>query len=423
VAHFLGIDIGTSGCRSCVIDARGVPLAEVRVALKAPHRSDAAVEQDPALWWQALTDNLDRLRQRLPLDGIAAVCIDGTSATLLGCAADGTPLTPALMYNDARARDEARRIQAHAPPGSAAHGASSSLAKALWLLQTDNGKAIRHLQHQADWLLGRLCGRFESSDENNALKLGYDIIARRWPDWLDALDVPHALLPRVVPAGRPIGTLLPDWCTRWGMPAGTVITSGTTDSTASVIATGAGPGEAVTALGSTLVLKVLAGRPVFAPQLGIYSHRLGAHWLAGGASNSGGAVLAQFFSAEEIARYTGRLRPDRPTGFDYYPLPAPGERFPVNDPALAPRLTPRPADDAVFFQAILEGIAAIEAEGYRQLAALGAPFPARILSTGGGASNTGWTRIRERILGVPVSAAAHQQAAYGAALLARRAMD
>jgi D-ribulokinase len=134
-------------------------------------------------------------------------------------------------------------------------------------------------------------------------------------------------------------------------------------------------------------------------------------------------VLAQFFSADEIARYTGRLRPERPTGFDYYPLPAPGERFPVNDPALAPRLKPRPADDAVFFQAILEGIAAIEAEGYRTLAALGAPFPARILSTGGGASNAGWTRIRERILGVPVSAAAHSEAAYGAALLARRAMD
>lgn len=33
------------------------------------------------------------------------------------------------------------------------------------------------------------------------------------------------------------------------------------------------------------------------------------------------------------------------------PLAAPGERFPVNDPGLQPRLEPRPADDAVFLQA------------------------------------------------------------------------
>jgi sugar (pentulose or hexulose) kinase len=422
VAHYLGIDFGTSGCRSCVIDAGGTTLAETRVSLPAPHRAGSAVEQDPALWWQALTDTLDRLQRQFPLDGIAALCLDGTSATLLGCTVDGTPLTPALMYNDARATGEAERVRARAPAACAAHGASTSLAKALWLLQTEAGRSIRHFLHQADWLLGRLCGHYDCSDENNALKLGYDIIERRWPDWLDTLGIPRALLPRVVPAGRPIGTLLPEWSARWGLPAGTVIASGTTDSTASFIATGAGPGEAVTALGSTLVLKVLTEQPVFAPQLGIYSHRLGGHWLAGGASNSGGAVLAQFFSAQEVERYTQSLRPERATGLDYYPLPAPGERFPVNDPQLAPRLAPRPAEDAVFFQAILEGIAAIEAEGYRKLAALGAPFPARVLSTGGGAANEGWRRMRERILGVPVVAAEHQEAAYGAALLALRAV-
>ncbi len=405
-----------------MIDARGEPLAEFRVTFQPPRRAGAAVEQDPARWWQAFTDNLDQLRLLHPLGDIEAICIDGTSATVLACAADGTPLTPALMYNDARAVAEAQRIRVHAPVECAAHGASSSLAKLLWLLQTEDATAMRHILHQADWLLGRLCGRFDSSDENNALKLGYDVIHRCWPRWLDALHVPRALLPDVVPAGRPIGTLLPDWCARWGMPRDTVIASGTTDSTASFIATGAGPGEAVTALGSTLVLKVLAERPVFAPQFGIYSHRLGGHWLAGGASNSGGAVLAQYFSADETERHTRALHPDQPTGLDYYPLTASGERFPVNDPLRPPRLTPRPADDALFFQAILEGIAAIEADGYRKLAALGAPFPRRILSTGGGAANAGWTRLRARIIGVPVVAAARQQAAYGAALLALRAV-
>ena len=42
--HYLGIDIGTSGCRSCLIDADAQTLAEVRTPLAAPTRNGAAVE-------------------------------------------------------------------------------------------------------------------------------------------------------------------------------------------------------------------------------------------------------------------------------------------------------------------------------------------------------------------------------------------
>ncbi|MDX1698108.1 MAG: FGGY-family carbohydrate kinase [Thiohalobacterales bacterium] len=417
---FLGIDVGTSGVRGCVIDADGRQLADARVGLPPPRRAGAAVEQDPDSWWTALVDTLDALAPRAELARVAAVCLDGTSSTLLLCDDGGTPLTPALMYNDARATQAAVRIEAVAPADSPARGASSSLAKLLWLLDTPAAAGATKALHQADWLLGRLSGRFDFSDENNALKLGYDPLARGWPDWLDALPLPRMLLPEVVPAGRTIGRLAPTICKQWGFASDTRVTSGTTDSTAGFIATGAGPGDAVTTLGSTLVLKILAGQPIAAAGLGVYSHRLGDRWLVGGASNSGGAVLRQLFTDDEIARYTAQLKPQQPTGLDYYPLPGPGERFPVSDPQLAPRLAPRPADDALFFQAILEGITAIEVRGYRVLEQLGAPAPRRVITTGGGAVNEGWREMRERALGVPVIAAEHQEAAYGAALLALR---
>ena len=415
---YLGIDVGTSGCRSCVIDAAATIRAEACNPLPAPTRNAAAIEQDPDCWWTALTANLDQLHAQHALAAVAAIALDGTSATLLCCDAHGTPLGPALMYNDARASHEAQRIADIAPPGCAAHGASASLAKLLWLLQTPAGRNARHVLHQADWLLGRLCGQFGNSDENNALKLGYDILQRRWPDWLQALDVPLALLPRVVPAGHQIGTLAAHLGERWGLSSETRILAGTTDSTASFMATGATLGDAVTSLGSTLVLKVLSSQPLFAPEYGIYSHRLGDNWLVGGASNSGGAVLQAYFTAAEIERFAALINVDTPTGLDYYPLLAAGERFPINDPTLMPRLQPRPADDVLFYQGILEGIATIENRGYRKLADLGAPWPGQIITTGGGAANVPWRTIRSRLTGVPVTAATHQQAAFGAALLA-----
>jgi len=113
------------------------------------------------------------------------------------------------------------------------------------------------------------------------------------------------------------------------------------------------------------------------------------------------------------------MQPQTPTGLDYYPLPAPGERFPVCDPALQPKLTPRPSSDVVFLQGILEGLARVEQQGYQRLTDLGAPYPERVLTVGGGAGNQAWTTIRRQMLGVPVTAARHQEAAYGAALLAR----
>ncbi len=467
----LGIDFGTSGARACVLDAEGRPIARAAVALPAPIKTvDGGREQAPELWWDALrallaqlSDNLDPTsitdssgprrsypagasgmeagrdggkgptpRDALPrgkpegrrpgLAGIRALAIDGTSGTLVTCDEVGRPPHPAMMYHDARARAEAARIAAVAPRESGAHGATSSLAKLLWLKARglpDGGRAM----HQAEWLAGRLLGRFDLGDENNALKLGYDVIARRWPEWLGELGIDAERLPQAHEPGTPLGFIAPDIARTLGLSPDTRVIAGTTDSIAATLASGAQEiGDAVTTLGTTIALKIFADRPVFAPEYGVYSHRLGEVWLAGGASNSGGAVLRQFFDDARLAELSRQIDPRRPPCLDYYPLPAPGERFPIADPALPPRMSPRPADDVRFLHGLLEGMARIEVDGYRRLAELGASYPTRVLSMGGGARNPVWTAIRERQLGIPVSACAEAIPACGAARLALRGL-
>ncbi len=167
-------------------------------------------------------------------------------------------------------------------------------------------------------------------------------------------------------------------------------------------------------------MKLLSATPVFAPDFGIYSHRIGEQWLAGGASNTGGGAIAAHFTREDLARLTPLLDPDQPTGLDYYPLSKPGERFPINDPSFAPRLDPRPTDERVFLQAILEGIARIEAEAYAKLGELGASPLRSIRTAGGGASNPAWTKMRLKALGVPEKPSLSEHAAVGTARLAWR---
>ncbi len=410
----LGIDVGTSGVRGIAIDAAGAVHAQASRPMPAPVTVDGALAQDPAIWWAAVAAVLAEVAAAAG-GKVASVAVDGTSGTLLLADGEGHPLAPARMYNDASAAALAPRVAAVAPPESGAHGATSPLARLL-LLQPDHPNA-RFALHQADWIAGRLTGRFGVSDENNALKLGYDPVSRTWPAWLDRLGVRRALLPEVVAPGTPIGTARPGL----GLPAGCTVVAGTTDGCASFLATGAEVvGDGVTALGSTLTLKLLADAPVFAPAHGVYSHRLGDRWLVGGASNSGGNALARFFTPARMAELARRLRPAQPTGLDWHPLPGTGERFPVADPDLTFAPDPMPDDETVLFQALLEGVAAVEARGYALLRELGGP-PLRSLRTvGGGAANAGWTAIRQRLMDVPMLPPLSLEAAYGTALLARQ---
>ena len=418
---FVGIDVGTSGCRAVAIDDRGKQRGHAAKTLPAPlRRGNGGVQQDPEIWWRSVVAVLRQLLATVEARSVRAVAVDGTSATLLLVDAAGQPVSPALMYNDARAVDESARIAAVAPSDTAAQGAGSALAKLLWLQSQPGMSKARYALHQADWIAGRLCDRFGFSDCNNSLKLGYDPVNRSWPEWLDRVGVQRRLLPKIVAPGTPVGCISTVLAERLGLSPTVTVVAGTTDSTAAVVATGVSlPGDAVTSLGSTLVVKVVVEKPLFCSRYGIYSQPLGELWVAGGASNSGGSVLRQFFSDAQIAEMSGRVNPQRRTCLDYYPLPAPGERFPIADPHLEPRLIPRPRDDLRFFQGILEGIARIEQRSYRLLAEMGAPYPSSVRTVGGGAANRAWERIRGRFLGIPMMQPTHAEAAYGAALLAR----
>ena len=412
----LGIDIGTSGVRAVVINKLRQTVALSSISMAAPERIGDSSTQIADIWWRTVCHVLDELRSKIDFGRICSLSVDGTSGTIVPLSKNGNPLAPALMYNDSSAREAASQIAKIAPPETAAHGATSPLGRALNLQHI---KGIAHIAHQADWILAQFTGHFGLSDENNALKTGYDPVTRTWPDWITALGFDAKLLPKVQPVGTEIGTVIGAIQKRFGFSQATKVMSGTTDGCAAFLATGASKiGDGVTSLGTTLVIKLLSDKPIFAPQFGLYSHRIGDLWLAGGASNSGGAALLKFFNAAEMTAQEPKMQIDQPTGLDYYPLLGTGERFPIYDPEMKSRVTPRPSDDAHFLQALLEGVAGVETLAYRRMADMGGPLLNQVYTVGGGAKNQSWTKIRERLLKVKMQNPVSEDAAVGAARLA-----
>ncbi len=409
-AAAIGIDIGTSGARAAAVDADGNSVAFAA----APFRSTEELRQ-PAAWWLRVKEAVEHLAGGTDLSAVEGIAVDGTSGSVLSLDASNEATGSVLMYNEPCPDAEiVNHISKHAPPSATAIGPNSGLARAIYLSRE---RSVDAVVHQADWILMKLGCPGRPSDENNALKSGFDLGSQDWPAWVEAAGMDTTRLPEVSRAGARIAHVS-GYLRKLGLPATAWFHAGTTDGCASFLATGASAmGDAVTALGSTIVLKLASDRPINAPEYGVYSHRVGDFWLVGGASNSGGNVLRALIGDDRLTDLTNAIDFGQPLGLGLYPLLRPGERFPISDPNYLPRLEPRPADDAAFLQALLEGMTDIERLGYDRLRELGSPTLTSLRTVGGGARNPVWSAMRARAMGLELLPAKSVEAAVGAAAL------
>ena len=407
----LGIDLGTSGLRLALIDAAGLPVEGGERALPYPQPFE-----QPGGWRSGLV----ALVQALPAawrQQVVALSVDGTSGTLLACRTDGEPLGEALSYALA-CPEQAAGLAELVETGSPAGSSSSSLARALRLLQAHAlQKPPLLLRHQADWVMGWLLGTWRWVEEGNNLKLGWQLEPGQWAGSIGEQHWSGAL-PEIVASGAALGPLQAQVAAELGLPPGCLVIAGTTDANAAVLAAAPRDHEGVAVLGSTLVLKQFVSHPIEAA--GVSCHRVAGRWLVGGASNAGGVVLRRFFTDQQLRQLSRQIDTSRPSGLDLLPLPAPGERFPVDDPALEPVLEPRPVSDVRYLQALLEGLSRIEAQGWQKLQELGAPALQQVVTLGGGARNPKWRQLRQQLLGIPVRCRPGVSCAFGSARLAQR---
>ena len=441
-SYVLGIDMGTSGVRCLVVDEAGRTVAQGSAPLPAPKVEVLRHEQDAELWWTGTTDALKRTCKNLRANGgrpenILALSVDATSGTIVPVDERLKPLRLGIMYNDVRAHEEAERLNTMGEETLVKLGyrfnASFGLAKILWLIhnEPDVIEKAYCVVHQSDFITSRLSKARNSygmclSDESNALKSGYDIVAHRWPDYLSRTGIDVAKLPEIKKIGQSLGTVSKDVAEDLGLNPECVIVGGMTDGTAGCVASGANRvGDMNTTLGTTIVWKMMASSMVCDPEGRLYSHRHpGGGFLPGSAGNAGGDGLSSFFRvgpndmAAHLSGLAAGIRPGPPTGTITYPLSSPGERFPFVDSNFEPFTTAPRQDETLMYRSCLEGIACIERWGYEVANELGAETGGEVWTTGRGASIDPWLQIRADILNRPVCRASRPESAYGTALVA-----
>ncbi|MGX5818892.1 FGGY-family carbohydrate kinase [Chitinophaga lutea] len=414
MAFFIGIDVGTQGARVALMDDQGNVIAAEEEQFPL-HRE----EQDPEGWWNACLRSLDRLPAGY---AVHAVSVTSTSGTVIPIDRDGRPLHPAIMYSDGRQSATGARCRElalqHYPDGYTAFNTTSGLPKMLWFVEQYPEKAqhIYKFIHAADFIIGKLCGRFDRTDFTNVLKSGYDVATQRWPEYIwTKLPLRREWLQDVVPSGTPLGLCIVH---KAGMHAGTLVSAGMTDGCASQIAAGAvKPGDWNTTIGTTLVIKGVTLEAVKDPQGRLYSHRHPeGYWMPGGASNTGADWVTKHFAdrLDELNTAASQLYPTQHLS---YPLMQEGERFPFIAPQ-ARGFEDAGLTDAERFTAGMEGVAYIERLAYEVAAGLSGEKAAAVYTAGGASNSEVWLSIRSNVLNLPVHKMKQVSGAVGAAILA-----
>lgn len=433
---FMGVDAGTQGVRCSILDERGyvaaaksVPFSKLNIATEP-----GFFEQSPSDWERALAESARACVTELQNAGrspdeIVSLSIDGTSGTIVPLDGAYQPLTNAIMYNDPRARAEAKTVhdamRAHEKKLGLAFGASFSLPRILWVRdhQPDIYAKTRVFAHQADYIAGRLSGVYDMSDYSNALKTGYDLIDETWPSEIEsALGLDLAKFPRVIRPGAGVARLTKAAAAELGLSTQTLVTGGSTDGYASALAAGAvKAGNWASIIGTTFVLKGVTQRLVTDPDGSSYSHRLpSGEWLLGGASNLGGKCLNDCAGTKSLADMDAASEPLVPTGCRCYPLTRRGERFPFVYEAAEPFYVGDILGGRLY-PALMEGVGFAEKFALEKMERLGCPVGDTVYATGGASRSDLWLRIRASILNRRLCVPALVDASTGSALLAASA--
>lgn len=291
---FLGIDVGSSSVKACVIDRDGRTLdfatTDIGSLIRRP--APAWAERDSETLWDAVCLTLQKLTDPRSVE---SVCVDATSGSVLAVDRDLRPLCPILLYSDKRAEQEAEYVRQES---SIARDHEVYLPidpylvlpKILWMRShLASFGDVEKILSEGDFVQMKLTGKLCTSP-NVAGKAHIDLRSGDYlQDLYEDLEIDTDLLPRVKPVGELVAQISESCSRQTKLPEKAVVINGVTDSTASDIATGTlSIGQLNASIGTSLVVHAIARSPIPDRAKRIYyKSYVEGRLLAGGATDAG----------------------------------------------------------------------------------------------------------------------------------------
>lgn len=450
MSYIMGIDVGTTGVKTILVDHEGRTVSSVTVPheLHTPHPGWS--EQNPGDWWEGAVASIRKVLSGANLTDSSAVVgigISGQMHSSVFLDAKDAVIRPAILWNDGRTTAQCRTITELAGRSNLEKWVANpalegfTAPKLLWLRdeEPDNYRLLRTLLLPKDYIRFRLTGEKATEVSDAAGTLLFDVRRRQWSsDLLDCLDISPAFLPPVYESIDVCGRVTSAVAEETGLAAGTPVVGGGADNTCGATGTGiVKEGRVLSSIGTSGVIFAHCDEVKVDPEMRVHSfcHSVPHRWYIMGVTLSAGNSLRWFrdnigLPERQIEDLTGLdaysllcreagLAEAGSEGLIFLPYLT-GERTPHQDASARGvlfGLTARHRRPHLV-RAVIEGITYAMRDSLEIVRGLGLPVD-EIRATGGGAKSPFWLQLQADVYNSPVATVdAAEGPAFGAALMA-----
>lgn len=415
--NFLGIDIGTSGCKAVVFNADGHPIASAQRGYSLYLTDDGGAELDSTEVMDCCLAVIAAVAEQAGRGSVKAIGISSQGEAFTPTDGHGQPLARAMVSSDVRAAGQARQWplefgeeRLYQITGHTAHPLFT-LFKLLWTKENRPDvwcRAAKFLCFE-DLLQSRLGLDPAMGWPLAGRTMLFDVRRHEWsPEILDRIGLQPERLARPLPAGTVAGMVTADL----GLARDCVVVSAGHDQPCGALGAGASePGVAMYATGSVECICPAFAQPVFDDSLRrhnlcTYDHTVPGLYTTVAYSLTGGNILQwyrdQFSPGQDYAAILQTAAPEptgllvlpywTPSGTPYFDLRTPGA-------ILGLRLATTRGE---ILRALLEGVAFEMRLNVEILRESGCAI-SELRAIGGGAKSMFWTQLKADVLGRPIT--------------------
>lgn len=442
----LGIDIGTTGCKSVAFTLEGEQLARSYRDYEIVNSYEGYVEFDSLQIWEKVQETIRDVAIQTSNDPIRALSVSSLGEAMVPVSKDGKILGNSILGSDRRGDEfldkllehfnsyEIFRITGNYP------GTFYSLSKVLWMkkYQPELFFNTCYFLAWADFICFMLGGSPITDYSLASRSLLFDIHNCRWSEeLLNKLDLDKTKFAPPMPSGSLLGFVTDDLAKRLHLEKNVEIISGGHDQSCATLGSGVKSGSkgAMYAMGTFIcVVPVFSQMPdfelMYANKLHIEPHVVPGSFISFIYNESGGALVKwfrqTFMSSDQKDAYNCMFSEITENLNNIIVLP----QFGISGPPdflsgnqgciLGLSLTHKRGD---ILQAILEGISFYVRNCFEKSEG---PFANidLLYATGGGSVSQKWLQITADILDKPIiKNRTSETSALGAAIIAGKGSD
>lgn len=437
MTYVIGIDIGTSGLKSIVVNQDGEVVDSHSISYKTTHPKSGYSEMDPDVWYEATVNSLTHLLKKFDKQSIKGISFSGQMHGLVVVDESGDSIRPAILWNDTRTSQEVEEIKEtlgmefllKQTQNTVLEG--FTLPKLIWLKnhEPNNYKKIHKFMLPKDYVVYKLTGNVFTEPSDAAGTIMYNIKSEKWSETLlDRLDIDSNICPEVIPSHQKSGVLKEDIKNQLNIDWEINVYQGGADNACGAL------GSGITDETKQLVSIGTSGVALSIENSEHYENDGNMHYFSHCVPNQKyimGVTLSAGYSLEWLKQL---LNPDEDfstflqdisqskigaNGLLYTPYLL-GERTPYNDASVRGSFIGLDANTSQkdIKRSVLEGVTYSINESIEIMKNQDVDIK-EIVSIGGGAKNEEWLQMQADIFNVPIMTRTEEQGpAYGAAMLA-----